>query len=113
MTLPTCESPTTSSSDSRGALASNPTMSSCPSRWSGVRVSNVVDTQAAAASWVAEGEADAVLGPVLDDAVEGVVVVDGGPAGSPAHPATGRASSAQVVAARRRVVRGRGVADST
>jgi len=73
----------------------------------------VVDTQAAAGSGLADGEADAVLGAALDDAVEGVVVVDGGPAGSPAHPARARASSAEVVAARRRVGRVRGVADST
>jgi hypothetical protein len=82
--------------------------------------STVDDTQAAAASWV--GAADAVVGVALDVArvaagEEGAGEVGEGevpePAGSPEHPASASASRAVVVAARRRVVRGRDVADST
>jgi len=87
--------------------------------------STVDDTQAAAASWV--GAADAVVGVALDVAL--VTAGDEGageegegeegegevpePDGSPEHPASASASRAVVVAARRRVVGGRDVADST
>src|SRR6478735_8716302 len=115
MTLPTCEPPTRSSSEPSGALVSNPTMNSWPGRCAGVMDSTVDDTQAAAASWLGEG--DAVLGVALDGAL---VVAAGGvaaevplAAGSPAHPASARAASAEVVTARRRVGRGRDVANST
>jgi len=82
--------------------------------------STVDDTQAAAASWV--GAADAVVGVALDVALvaageEGAGEEGEGevpePDGSPEHPASASASRAVVVAARRRVVRGRDVADST
>src|SRR4051794_23939046 len=135
MTLPTCEPRTTSSSEPREALASKPTINSWPSRCEGVMASMVEATQALAASRVADG--DAVLGVSLGVAVAlGVAVVlapvgeedaeaEGlglaeapavpAPAGSPAHPASTRASTTgvAVMAAGRRVVRGRDVADST
>ncbi len=90
-------------------------MNSWPSRCSGVMASTVDDTQAAAASWL--GEADAVPGVALDVALvladEGDAGEVPGPAGSPAHPASARASRAEVVRLRRRVGRSRDVADST
>jgi len=87
--------------------------------------STVDDTQAAAASWV--GAADGVVGGGLDDVALVAVGEEGAgkeageegegevpePDGSPEHPASASASRAVVVAARRRVVRGRDVADST
>lgn len=62
------------------------------------------------------GEGDAVVGVALDVTGDGLAAVVRLPAGSPAHPESDRASTAQVadvVTPGRRVVGGRGVANST
>src|SRR5688572_17134173 len=94
MTLPTCSSAMSSSSEDSGALVSKPTISSCPRRCSAETASNVCSAQLAGADSLAEGDDDGVVerGGVEDDA----------PGSPPEHPATATSTPPTTSAVRAR-----------